>query len=189
MPSILYADHSTIDVALSQLATGAPPLIVLQFDRREIEEALIGSAIDRLMSLSDDAAHVRKLANTCQLMMSGYDDDPRELYEIPEVRAFFRRIGYEWCGWLHFLEKYGTSLQVLLSLLVDMRVEHRDDGNVTAGVNDTFQLRHVLTRLFDGMNALYAMHNIPAEQNLAMTDRVMETVARDFAPAPAGDVP
>ena len=38
-------------------------------------------------------------------IVCGYDEDPRELAEIPQVRAFFARLVQEWPHWLWFLAR------------------------------------------------------------------------------------
>jgi len=180
MPTIVYADNRSIDAAMAALGENGPTILMLQFDRAEIETAATGSAIDRLMSLGDEPQYVSRLASSCGLVVSGYDADPRELYEIPEVRAFFRKIAHEWGGWLHFLEKDGPSLQVFISFLLDLEVQTREGGVVSTRMRDPEQLRQVLLRLFDGMNELYLHHGLSDESNIAMTDAVMAAVERDL---------
>lgn len=182
MPKIYQADNDNIDSVLDAIRDeGSPPLVFLRFNRPEIESGVTGSAVDRLMSLSDATRHVRALADTCVLEVGGYDDDPRELYEIPEVRAFFRALVPEWGGWLHFLEKEHSSISVLVSLLVDMEAVERRAGKVSAHMRDPAQFRTVMLSLFNAMNLLYIEHGLTDTDALAMTDKVMAVLNRELA--------
>lgn len=42
------------------------------------------------------------MMNSLALMIEGYDDDPREIYAIPEVRAFYIQLWQRWPYWLYF---------------------------------------------------------------------------------------
>jgi hypothetical protein len=47
----------------------------------------------------------------------GYDDDPRELFEIPEVRVFFRELDRQFPFWFFFLSTASGGLTLLALLL------------------------------------------------------------------------
>ena len=74
--------------------------IVLDITRREIESGNIASVLERLHVLTDSAENVRRYRESLVFQIGGYDSDPRELPEIPEVRAFFRSLAAEWPHWL-----------------------------------------------------------------------------------------
>lgn len=158
----------------------AGDFVVLQLSRAEIERGLVGDAVDRLMILSDSAAFSHRYANSLAIEVAGYDEDPRELYEIPDVRAFFAALTTAWPYWLHFLEKDHDALHVLLCQIVETKVVGRASGQVSARIQDLQELHTTLNRLFDAMNALYDMHGFTHTDNVAMTRSVMRTVNRLF---------
>lgn len=45
---------------------------------------------------------LRRMMGTFLFSVEGYDDDPRELYAIPGVRAFYRSFWEAWPYWLFF---------------------------------------------------------------------------------------
>jgi hypothetical protein len=92
--------------------------IVWVVERAEVQRNDTGRTtafLKRLISESDLAlAHEERI----DLTFSGYDDDPRELFEIEEVRTFVRTLDDSFPFWFFFLSKSGRGLTVVaLSLL------------------------------------------------------------------------
>ena len=71
---------------------------------------------------------------------SGYDDDPRETAEIPEIRAWFSELTGEFPYWLHFIEKEGDTMFHVLRLLCAGHVERFEGGMVGWRFDDMGQL-------------------------------------------------
>ncbi len=149
-------------------------LAVCAFSRREVESGLVGDAVDRLMQLSDDDVIARHLEARLVLVFDGYDDDPRELYEIPEAVRFFRAVTEAWPLWFHFLERRGPSLGVAVRLLVDTRVAER--GALCRSDVDREALQETIMRMFDGMNGLHARLNLPTPHTCRATDDIVQSV-------------
>jgi hypothetical protein len=152
-------------------------LAICSFSRLEVEAARVGGAVDRLMELSDDDAVARHLEGRLALVFDGYDDDPRELYEIPEVVQFFRAVTAAWPMWFHFLERRGPSLGVAVRLLVDARVAER--GSDCRADVDRDVLQAALMRMFEGMNALHARLRLPSTHTCRSTDLIVRAVFPD----------
>lgn len=97
-----------------------PAIVVLEVSRENIEKGLYAPALDILMVLSDTAENFKLYSKSLVLSVDGYDDDPREIYEIPEIRSFFSQLNDQWPYWLWFLEhEHGSSI-TFLSLLCDV---------------------------------------------------------------------
>lgn len=173
MAVVLFGDGSDID----KLVPGADFVVVL-FSRENVEGGLTGDALDRLMSLSDSPAFVDQLADRLTFMFEGYDDDPRELTQIPECVSFFRAVTKQWPYWFHFLEKTDSSISMAIHLLCDMRVVLSRNGMTGSHFVTPAQFPAVAMRLFDGMNALYDAHGISEEDNEAMSAKVNAALNR-----------
>lgn len=52
-------------------------------------------------------------------MVDGYNDDPREIFEISEVRAFIKGLDAQWPYWFFFLSQADDSIKLLESCLCD----------------------------------------------------------------------
>jgi hypothetical protein len=99
----------------------------------------------------------------------GYDDDPRELRDIPEVRAFIQAVFRE-CPFLFFLaHPTGNLVRILAEC-------HCATGGETHGIVelDTELLREFFDRGFVGLNELTYRLAISSEENKVISDAVFE---------------
>lgn len=116
---------------------------VIFVTRPEVERGLVGDLVDRLMVFSDDHELIDAYEGAMFMIFDGYNDDPRELPEIPEVRAFFRKIDEVWPFWFHFLNEV-DAVALALKLLVDSRrCPWRDEPGSLAYTLDVSQLEAV----------------------------------------------
>lgn len=136
--------------------------LVLAISRQEIERGHVGDAADRLLQITDDPALALHAVDRLVLWVSGYDDDPRELGQIPEVRAFFQALHAHWPYWLAYLNEEGGQLPLLLSLLVPMRlVAVRGDQAGWAPLSQA-QCDACVTGLARAYTMWAAQHGLPA---------------------------
>lgn len=63
----------------------------------------------------------RRLVGKCQLSVDGYNDDPRDLSQIPEVRAYFQRVAEEVPLLLFLLEPVKAEIMLYAALVGDGR--------------------------------------------------------------------
>lgn len=150
-------------------------LAVVVISRADIEACRVGSAIQRLMLFSDDAAQVHRFAGRMMLAVEGYDADPRPLVLIPECVRFFRALDAQWNCWLQFLVPEPDQLQLIVLMLVDVDVEVGGGCGPLTGwrLRHPEQLAGALERLFSGMNALHEAFDVPEAHNEAMTAAVI----------------
>lgn len=172
------------------LATGAdfsgPALqahyLVLSVSRQEIERGVIGDAADRLLQLTDEPVLARHAADRLVIWVSGYDDDPRELCQIPEVCSFFRALNQQWPHWLAYLNAEEAQLSLILSLLVPMiPVQVRGDQVGMAPLSQS-QYDACVTGLARAYTMWAAQHRLPASVVAARLAH-LQTVATPRPPA------
>ena len=51
-------------------------------------------------------------------MFHGYDDDPREIEAIPEVREWFSKLFAAWPYWFFFVNRIDQIVPLVLTLLL-----------------------------------------------------------------------
>lgn len=154
-------------------------IAVLCLSKREIDAGLVGDAVDRLMVLTDRLEVIERYTDSLAICFDGFDDDPREVYEIPEVVRFFRAVDAQWGGfWLHFVEKSSFTMSLLIRLLCDVKVQRKNGKMVGFSFERPEQFQQELLRLFGSMNALYGRCNFGEARNRLMTKRVMAAVNR-----------
>lgn len=136
--------------------------LVLAISRQEIERGLVGDAADRLLQITDHPVLARHAADRLVLWVSGYDEDPRELGQIPEVCAFFRALHAHWPFWLAYLNEEGAQLPLLLSLLVPMTPVRVHGGQVGWAPLIQSQCAACVTELAHAYTMWASQHQLPA---------------------------
>ena len=135
-------------------------LIVLSISKSEIESCSLANAITRLHVATDNAHNVRRYQNCLFLHVDGYDDDQRELFEVPEVRRYFKELVLVWPHWLWFMHRGGGGIRLLLSILCEIKVVRYPSGQIaTQFVNDR-EVDAVLSDLFARGNELFNAYGI-----------------------------
>ena len=86
------------------------------------KSALLGLllALDtfRLQSLSGDRSSAMSAEGAVTLVFHGYDDDPREIEAIPEVREWFSKLFAAWPYWSFFASRIDQIVPLVLTLLL-----------------------------------------------------------------------
>ena len=90
-----------------------PDFLMLGVSRGEVESGDISGPLSVLQGMLDRESAIQ-YCERVDICVGGYDDDPRELYEIPEVRDFMHKLDAEFPYWLYFLSKGGSGLLVVL---------------------------------------------------------------------------
>lgn len=132
-------------------------LIVLEISRREIQSGNISSALERLQMLVDDRDAIINYRESLAIMVAGYNNDQRELAEIPEVRAFFAKLSAQWPHWFWMLARGMGGISLLLSLLCSVKIhraenqsglEFLDEQEMGARINDLLNRSFALCNTF-----------------------------------------
>lgn len=88
--------------------------LTVVISRQQVEAGDINEPLSVLLTLLNREAAI-KLCERVEIGVAGFDDDPRELYEIQEVRNFMCKLDAEFPYWLYFLSKRGLGLLFVLS--------------------------------------------------------------------------
>lgn len=87
---------------------------------------------------------LRNMMNSLVFGIQGYDDDPREIHSIPEVRRFYTAFHQAWPYGLYFGNLETDSLRMMtvcrLPSLAAMKVDGRPDVAVTCDPADLLRL-------------------------------------------------
>lgn len=85
--------------------------------REEVEICDPTEVLKTLNVLTTNKDTALKFMGKVNIGVHGYDNDPRELFEIPEVRLFFRELDQRFPFWFFFLST-ATGALTLLALLL-----------------------------------------------------------------------
>nr|MBV6631313.1 DUF4365 and DUF1817 domain-containing protein [Oceanococcus sp. HetDA_MAG_MS8] len=148
---------------------------------RDEIEALDASEVreffDRLRSSPEIAAHCQ---GKVELAFHGFDDDPRELFEIPEMRSFVPVLSVT-LPELFFFAYTGeraSTLKVFAMCLTQVTVTSRvpNEKNQLPVEVETRAIGAFLERHFPGLNEMTEWLSMPVEENKRISFEVMKAL-------------
>ena len=131
-------------------------LIFYQFSRDKVERGdfthfLSLYAFDKLPT----GRRLRQLMNSMVFCIEGYDDDPREIHDIPEIRRFYLAFHQAWPYWLYFCNLETDTLRAMVLCCMDGIVSIKVDGDPMVGVeHDRLSILLFLQDDFPHMNQI-----------------------------------
>lgn len=144
------------------LRPGITDPVIFVITRQQIEAEDLESSLEFLRSLvpSDNPQRIWSHKGRLSLVISGYDADPRELFEIPEVRRYLRSIDEHWPFWLFFLNQADESIKVVAACLASTE-------EVAPGLAhiDPAGLQRFMERAFSAVNFIFETCGFPESEN------------------------
>lgn len=137
-------------------------LVILEVSREWVEKKYYDEIYEFLTTLNLDQKTALRFRNKCQLFISGYDEDPRELFEIEEVREYVINLDKMFPYWFFFLAIDRKHRSLHLILFCCCRTIKHIDGNIEVNVED---FQKILATHYQRMNEVYSKHNISQELN------------------------
>jgi hypothetical protein len=153
------------------LRPGVSEPVVLLISRREVEQADMPSLLSRLkvfLATREDAWRYR---GQMTLVVDGYNNDPRELVDIPEVRSLLRDLEAEWPYWAFFFNQVDDSIKLLLSCVAGSRFL----GNGAVEM-DGERVAAAMAQAFAGMNAVFDRFGFPEDELELMSRGFVEVL-------------
>ncbi len=151
--------------------------VVFVITRQQIEDADIESSLSFLRSLvpTEHPEHAWAYKGRLSLVISGYNSDPRELFEIPEVCQYLRALDEQWPFWLFFFNQVDDSIK-LIALCLASSIE------VVPGAAhiDPEGLRRFMERAFTAVNYLFESYGFPESENEALSMEVSRLFANSL---------
>jgi hypothetical protein len=137
---------------------------------------------DIIERLSRNKEALLKNRGTLEVLIAGYDDDPREAYEIPEIRHWYYESIKAGIPWFYFLGKHenGMGLTVLLFACCDIEVKFMENGNTYVEIEDVEQIDKWLKQNYHNLNKFVDEKNIPEEINKEMSQDAYFIVMGSF---------
>ncbi len=146
------------------LRPGVTEPVVLMISRRQVEQHDLASVLDSLKIFTASREDAWKYRGQMTLVVSGYDDDPRELVDMAEVRSLLVALVEQWPYWGFFMNQVDDSIRILASCYCG--VEFPGGG---AALIDPQRIRPFMNLAFAGMNTLFDQHGFPEHELEAMS--------------------
>ena len=148
--------------------------IVVVCDSASIATGDISGVLSSLKSLSGDRSSAMSAEGAVTLVFNGYDDDPRELHSIPEVREWFAKLFEAWPYWSFFASRIDQTVPLVLTLLMPGQTVAGEPGMV-GWEFDPHALKPLLLEMFGYQNELI--------ERLEIGEDVNERASHDFLKA------
>lgn len=147
-------------------------LIVLSVDREQVEGGDTRTVLAKLAEMVADRRSAELYRDKIEVTFDGYGDDPREVWEIPEVAAFVRALAESFDGWFYICHPQGVMLRTLAFSTCRIEVVTRNPLLGTGVKPNNEDLAAFLRAHFDAVNRLYARLGLDTATLPAITDKV-----------------
>src|ERR1017187_8430265 len=148
-------------------------------DSASIATGDISEVLSTLKSLSGDRSSTMSAEGSVTLVFNGYDDDPRELESIPEVREWFAKLFAAWPYWSFFASRVDQTVPLVLTLLMPGQTVAGEPGMV-GWEFDPHALKPLLFKMFVHQNELIERLEIGEEVNERVSSDFLEAVQAFF---------
>ena len=141
--------------------------LTVMVSRETVEAGDIAPALGSLSALIESRETARHFLGQVDLAIDGYNDDPRELFEVPEVRAYLAALDEQFPYWFPFLSLDTEALKLVTFSLCD--IERVASGLVEIDPED---LRDFLVRHFGAMNRLFELYELGEDLNEKISEAI-----------------
>ena len=163
-------------------------LVVYEFSRSKVERGdfshFLGLySLDKLPT----GRNLRAMMNSMVFCIAGYDDDPREIHSIPEVRKFYRQFHEAWPYWLYFCNLDTDALMPMVACCLNTLTAVKTDNQPQVALHhDRMEMVLFLSRDFGAMNSICERAGMFESVIYNRSKRLFEYFALPFdAPPPA----
>ena len=145
--------------------------VYLVISRQQVESGDTQEPMSFLQFIIVSPDHALEFMGRVSLIIDGYNDDARELFEVPEVRRYMKALDDQWTNWFFFLSQADDSIKILESCLCDT-IE------VIPGVVsiDLEQMERYLTRHFSALNRLCEALGIPEQISQVISEGIIALI-------------
>lgn len=165
-----------IKYPLARLSPAKQELLVIDFPHEQVVAGTIDPMLEMLSPLAGSKEHAARFEGRLTFYFSGWDDDPRETVEIPEIRSWFSDLTADFPYWLHVIEKGGDTFFHVLRLLCKGHIEGIESGMVGWRIEEMTQLLATVETLFGYMNLLHERLGLPEAMNRRISQEVAQLI-------------
>lgn len=156
--------------ATNRVLANEVDVLVFVIDREDVEREDISNTVAFFQRLQVSSKLTRKTQRKVELRFAGYDDDARELWEVPEVRTWMRRLDQDVKYWFWFLNTLPASHGLLVVLFSLSSVTARGPG---VEFVPPVQLAMFLMKNYERLNEIVARVGASKEQNRLISSEVV----------------
>ncbi len=131
--------------------------VVVIFSKEQVRQRKIAHFLKRFGPSAElpEGPELAAMMNKFQFMVDGWNDDPQELYAIPEIRKFYQHFHNVWPYWFFFCDLRTETLQMMTLCLLPNLSGYKRAGEPLAKVEyDPMDLIHFIQKNFGPLNAM-----------------------------------
>lgn len=155
------------DPVARELVRGDHGLLLYAIDRDDIENKNTAPLLDFLNYLASAREIALGTMEKIEFSVHGYDNDPRELWVIPEVREFLKVVDEKWPYWMMFQHPDGKWMRVLTACLLPVENKNQPDREFFSAL---------INRWFVGLNEISHKCAITVEINKRQSFSAMHVI-------------
>ena len=160
----------------ARLSPSKPDRVIVEFSRKDVEAGYIDTALARLQILVEDKASAEQWEGCVTFFFSGWDNDPRETAQIPEIRHWFAKLSKAFPYWFHICEKEGDTVTHVFRLLCSGHIESIKEGMVGWRFDDLSNVSAIMRTLFNHQNSLYERLGLSEEMNMRIAEEIAQLI-------------
>ncbi len=160
----------------ARASTVKQELLFFEIKRQSVMDCDPSYLLNLLKDIASTRQQVIEHEGCISLAFAGWDFDPRETAEIPEIRAYFQALTADFPYWLHYVEKVGDTFFHVMRLLCDGHYERKRPGRVAWSFDNLPQLTMTLETLFGYMHQLHERFDIPDEINRRISEEISQLI-------------
>lgn len=130
--------------------------VVVVFSREQVRQRKIAHFLKQFGPAGlPEGPELAAMMNKFQFLIDGWNDDPNELYAIPEIRKFYQQLHGVWPYWFFFCDLRTETLQMMTLCLLPNLSGYKRDGEPLARVAyEPLDLIRFIEKNFAPLNAM-----------------------------------
>jgi guanosine-3',5'-bis(diphosphate) 3'-pyrophosphohydrolase len=173
-PNKIFMGARKIDV--EEIMKAGVDYLNITISRESVINNNFEEAMHILRQLTSNIAVTKYFCERVDISFDGYNETSEELWEIPEVRNYVLELDNQFPYWLYFLSKNGSGLYTIIKcfLLPFLKPEAEIE------INSKKLQNYMVERGLLAMNHLCELAQLTKEENIEMTNRVMNYLMQRF---------
>lgn len=153
-----------MDEGLSRLMANGR-VVMLTVGKQQVDTGDVESVLASLRTLIESPTQIQHFRRRLSISFK-YDDDPRELWEIPEVCRFVHLLDREFPYWLYFCVTHDAGLYAILRCLMPPGLDPDELDNQFSG--------YLMGRGFPAMNYIAESAGLGHEDIVNLTQEIAD---------------
>ncbi len=131
-------------------------IIIYQFSRSGVEQGNFTHFLERFGAEKlPSGTPIRQMMDSMVFVIEGYDNDPREIHTIPEIRKFYQAFHRTWPYWLYFCNLAQDGLKIMTFCCLESITAIKVDGSPDCAVQyNPIELLQSILKNFVHMNVM-----------------------------------